>query len=73
MTSAKTTDSKNGHDGLCGDCLHARRLESARGSIFILCNLSFSDPRFPKYPRLPVLSCDGYRRKETDPSTRLSS
>ena len=49
--------------GLCSDCLHARRLESARGSVFILCNLSLTDPRFPKYPRLPVLSCDGYKKK----------
>jgi GrpB-like predicted nucleotidyltransferase (UPF0157 family) len=48
--------------GLCTDCLHARRLESARGSVFILCNLSLSDRRFPKYPRLPILACDGYRR-----------
>jgi len=56
--------------GLCSDCLHARRLESARGSVFILCNLSQIDPRFLKYPRLPVLSCDGHRRsndRSTDP------
>jgi GrpB-like predicted nucleotidyltransferase (UPF0157 family) len=52
--------------GLCSDCLHARRLESARGSVFILCNLSLSDPRFPKYPRLPVLACDGHRRRIND-------
>ncbi len=49
--------------GLCADCLHSRRLESERGSVFILCNLSQTDPRFPKYPRLPVLSCDGYKKK----------
>ncbi len=49
--------------GLCADCGHARRIESARGSAFILCNLSNRDPRFPKYPRLPVLSCDGYSKK----------
>jgi hypothetical protein len=22
-----------------------------------------TDPRFPKYPRLPVLSCEGYKKK----------
>ena len=63
MTSAKTSDRENAHAGLCSDCLHARRLESARGSVFILCNLSLTDPRFPKYPRLPVISCDGYKKK----------
>ncbi len=49
--------------GLCADCLHSRHIESAHGSAFILCELSFTDPRFPKYPRLPVLSCDGYKKK----------
>jgi GrpB-like predicted nucleotidyltransferase (UPF0157 family) len=63
MTSAKIADPENRHNGLCSDCLHARRLESPRGSVFILCNLSLTDARFPKYPRLPVLSCSGYRSK----------
>jgi hypothetical protein len=49
--------------GLCGSCVHARRMQSSRGSTFMLCNLSFTDPHFPKYPRLPVLECDGYRAK----------
>lgn len=26
----------------------------------MLCELSKTDPRFPKYPRLPVLACPGY-------------
>jgi len=47
--------------GLCSRCLHARQIESARGSTFVLCELSRSNPRFAKYPRLPVLSCDGFR------------
>ena len=46
--------------GLCAHCLHSRLIESARGSVFMLCQLSATDPRFPKYPRLPVLSCEGY-------------
>jgi len=54
----------NALDGsLCADCLHSRRIESAYGSVFFRCELSFTDPRFPKYPRLPVLSCDGYKKK----------
>jgi hypothetical protein len=36
-------------------------VRSARGSEFVLCRLSFSDPRFPKYPPLPVLECAGYQ------------
>ncbi len=46
--------------GLCGNCLHARRIESARGSSFLLCGLSAIDPSYAKYPRLPVLCCAGY-------------
>jgi len=49
--------------GLCADCVHARRIESGRGSVFILCELSLTDLRFPKYPRLPVLCCEGYKKK----------
>jgi hypothetical protein len=51
--------------GLCADCVHARHIESDRKSVFILCELSLKNPRFPKYPRLPVLSCDGYKKKST--------
>jgi hypothetical protein len=49
--------------GLCGTCQHARRIESDRGSIFIMCELSFEDSQFAKYPRLPVLVCSGYLTK----------
>jgi hypothetical protein len=48
--------------GLCAHCRHAAKIESSKGSTFLLCQLSKSDPRFPKYPRLPVLACSGYDR-----------
>ena len=50
--------------GLCAGCVHMRLITSARGSEFYNCALSKTDPRFPKYPRLPVLSCHGYRQPE---------
>jgi hypothetical protein len=46
--------------GLCASCTNMRLITSDRGSRFYLCELSKTDPRFPKYPRLPVLSCTGY-------------
>jgi hypothetical protein len=46
--------------GLCADCSHAQRILSERGALFLLCGLSFRDPRFAKYPRLPVLRCLGF-------------
>jgi hypothetical protein len=46
--------------GLCATCRHSRRIETARGSVFRLCERSVSDPRYPRYPALPVLRCDGF-------------
>lgn len=46
--------------GLCATCGHVRTIRSTRGSTFYLCLLSAGDPRFPKYPRLPVQACTGY-------------
>jgi hypothetical protein len=45
-----------------------REIRSDRGSVFLLCLLSKTDPRFPKYPRLPVLSCAGYSRRAEQPT-----
>jgi len=50
--------------GLCVTCAHMRRMTSDRGSVFYLCELSKTDPHFPKYPQLPVLNCTGYERLE---------
>ena len=46
--------------GLCARCANVKIVDSARGSRFYLCLLSATDPRFPKYPRLPVLRCSGF-------------
>jgi hypothetical protein len=50
--------------GLCATCAHARRVVSARGSAFWLCELSARDAAFQKYPRLPVLRCGGHSRND---------
>lgn len=46
--------------GLCGRCRHARRQPGARGSSFWRCGRADSDPRFLRYPPLPVLDCKGF-------------
>jgi hypothetical protein len=43
--------------------MHAKEIKSDRGATFLQCQLSFTDPRFEKYPRLPVLICSGYSQK----------
>ncbi len=45
--------------GLCATCLRRRDVVTARSS-FVFCTKSQTDPAFPKYPRLPVLTCAGY-------------
>jgi hypothetical protein len=45
--------------GLCATCVHCRVIR-ARRSDFYMCQRSFTDARFPKYPRLPVVRCVGY-------------
>jgi hypothetical protein len=47
--------------GLCADCLHARRIESDRKSVFYLCQHAIVDATFPKYPRLPVTRCAAHQ------------
>ena len=45
--------------GLCFTCRHARRVPTPR-AVYWLCERAATDPRFEKYPRLPVLACPGY-------------
>ena len=53
--------------GLCSSCVHAGTVTSDRGSTFVQCSLSKTDPQFPKYPRLPVLVCSGWKSKSSPP------
>jgi hypothetical protein len=54
---------------LCDSCVHQKLIKNTRGSTFSMCTRSKVEPqRFPKYPRLPVLSCPGYEKRATDPS-----
>lgn len=61
MTTAfsdKRTD-----QGLCGSCWHSRLIASAKGTTYFLCERSFADPQFPKYPAIPVTQCTGFEQK----------
>ncbi|PYT96509.1 MAG: hypothetical protein DMG38_23635 [Acidobacteria bacterium] len=65
MSKNSARGDKVGNAGLCADCIHARWIQSDRGSTFLLCELSARNHNFPKYPRLPVLSCTGYKKKNS--------
>lgn len=57
------------HDGLCEGCRWAAVVRSGRGSSFLRCGLSDGDARLPRYPPLPVRSCEGFepRASATEP------
>jgi hypothetical protein len=40
-----------------------REIITSRGSRFLLCELSRTDPAYPKYPPQPVVRCAGYRAR----------
>lgn len=53
--------------GLCDSCVHQRVVRNTRGGSFSLCERSWVDPRFAKYPRLPVLECKGHASRGDAP------
>jgi hypothetical protein len=48
--------------GLCASCQHAKLNATNRGTAYLRCTRAAWDSRLPRYPRLPVLECDGYER-----------
>lgn len=60
--------------GLCDYCSHQRLVPNTRGSVFSMCERAKDDPRYAKYPRIPVLACPGFERSPegegTDPGRR---
>jgi hypothetical protein len=55
------------HVGLCASCQHVKIIQSSKGSFFIMCGRAKTDPRFSKYPVLPMMRCPGYEpRPEED-------
>ena len=45
---------------ICEICSHMTEVTSGTGSRFLLCQLSQTDRRFPKYPPQPVIRCEGF-------------
>ncbi|MGH7673176.1 MAG: hypothetical protein ACREMC_09755 [Gemmatimonadales bacterium] len=51
--------------GLCATCRWMRTVTNRRGSVFYRCARADDDPRFARYPPLPVRSCPGYETSGT--------
>ncbi|MFP6603225.1 MAG: hypothetical protein VB862_11910 [Pirellulaceae bacterium] len=52
---------------LCTRCSHVKEVVSGSGSRFLLCQLTFTDPRFSKYPAQPVVDCAGFEQQTPQP------
>ena len=50
--------------GLCERCRHQQLIRNTRGSEFSLCLRARTDPRYRKYPPLPVMACPGFEREQ---------
>ena len=50
------------NQSLCEFCSHMREIISGTGSRFVLCQLSQTDNRFPKYRPQPLVRCEGHER-----------
>jgi len=57
-------------NGLCDSCRHQRVVRNTRGSVFSLCERSKTDPRYAKYPRVPVLECPGFEVREGEETAK---
>jgi hypothetical protein len=49
---------------LCETCALVREVITPKGSRFLLCQLSKTDPAYPKYPPQPVVRCEGHQKKD---------
>jgi hypothetical protein len=49
---------------LCETCVLMREILTPKGSRFLLCQLSQSNPDYTKYPPQPVIECDGFQKRE---------
>jgi hypothetical protein len=62
-----STEGPGPRAGLCDSCRHQQIVRNTRGSVFSLCRRSRTEPdRFPRYPRVPVVRCDGYEPAAPD-------
>jgi hypothetical protein len=49
---------------LCATCGEMRRVDSAKGSVFLMCKRADTDPRYAKYPPQPIARCAGHVPRE---------
>src|SRR5437879_11973323 len=58
---------------LCETCQRMRAVITPKGSRFLLCHLSTSNPNYPKYPPQPIVRCEGYPPSEAVQATEKNT
>jgi hypothetical protein len=53
--------------GLCARCAWGRPFSSGRGALFMACERSRTDLRYPRFPAIPVVVCPGFEPRTEDP------
>ncbi len=48
---------------LCESCCWMREVTTPKGSRFVLCQWSKTNPAYPRYPPQPAVRCQGYEQK----------
>ena len=61
---SRDSEDASGPAGLCGNCCHVRGITGDHRNVYYLCRLSAVDPRYVRYPVLPVTDCAGFLRRE---------
>ena len=46
--------------GGCVSCVYARLIRAKANDVYYFCERSVNDPRYARYPRLPMLTCEGH-------------
>ena len=49
-----------------------REVISGKGSRFLLCEVSQTDPRFEKYPPQPIVRCLGWAKPDMPQSAKVT-
>lgn len=45
---------------LCNTCVFRKNVDLSNGARYTLCEYHLKDNSYPKYPRQPKISCEGY-------------
>ena len=53
--------------GLCATCAFGRLFRSGKDATYVTCDLSRTDPAYPRFPSIPVIRCRGFEDRGEDP------